>query len=342
MEEDIHAAGHAGGHDCQHWPPYADTRRPTDKDFTSKRTDGTTDFYPEGVKYYSWLCKCHKPCSYTRMMVSSYLPWTRFLLANGEIFKFGHSMWTNPAVARTPADCISVARGNTAKVARGDTTSEGQVNSAWHKFWYAVHHLGRHVSGTQPATQEQEDQWIEWLIVKLQPTKENFDSVKETFKKAGLLEEGGPGDGEAGVRAKFLLAEEMIKHHDLSSAPKLVKRQGSAGEEEEGASRAQPPPKRARTHFRDDPTQEGGAAGGSSEDGHAEARVASIIMNDMLDAENATQQPTGKSVNKINRVSAATGGHAQLVVHGYGGSSESLVFDESAVLILLYLASLYY
>jgi hypothetical protein len=44
----------------------------------------------------------------------------------------------------------------------------------------------------------------------------------------------------------------------------------------------------------------------SSEDAHAEDRVASIIMNDMLDAENATQQPTAKRVNKINRVSAAT------------------------------------
>jgi hypothetical protein len=49
----------------------------------------------------------------------------------------------------------------------------------------------------------------------------------------------------------------------------------------------------------------------SSEDAHAEDRVASIIMNDMLDAENATQHPIGMSVNKINRVSAAT---AQVVL----------------------------
>jgi len=263
---------------CHHSPPYPVTRAPTLQDFTS----GTNSF-PDFLHYYSLMCKCGgtkkdgTPCDYTRIMVNWYLPWMRF-----PNFKFGQSMWKNPLATRSAADCIRAA--------------ETQVYSEWHMFWYAVHHLGAHVSGTQPASPEQEHQWIEWLIVKLQPTKENFDSVKKTFKKAGLLEEGGPGDGEAGVRAKFLLAEEMIKHYDLSSAPKLVKRQGSAGEEEEGASRAQTPPKRARTHFRDDPPPAGGAAGG----------------------------------------------HAQLVVHGYGGSSQLLVFDESAVLILLYLASLYY
>jgi hypothetical protein len=228
-------------HDCPHLPPYAETRPPTAQDFTSTKKDGTIEFFPDGLHYYSLICKCRKPCGYARMMVNRYLPWTRFRLANGEMFEFGHSIWTNPVLARTPGECIRAARGH--------TRSAGQVNSPWHRFWFAVHHLGGHGLGLLHASQENVDTWISWLSDKLKPNIENFDSVKNTFKKAGLLEEGGLGDGKAAVRAKFLLADEMIKHYDLCAAPNQVKMQRSAGEEED-ASRAQTPSKRLRMDVR--------------------------------------------------------------------------------------------
>ena len=177
-------------------------------------------------------------------MVNKYLPWNKFRLLDGTMFQFGQSTWKNPALATTPADCISVARGNTAKVARGER-SEGQVKSAWHKFWFAVHRLGVHVYGSEQASQGEVDLsrqgevdlWTPHLVVKLRPDIENFYSVKKTFQEAGLLDEGALGDGEhpflsvmkKDVRQKFLLAETVIKHYNLSAAPKIVKKEKKRG-----------------------------------------------------------------------------------------------------------------
>jgi hypothetical protein len=184
-----------------------------------------------------------------------------------------------------------------------------------------VHHLEAYVSGAQLASQEEVDQWIEWLEVKLLPNKENFNSVKDKFKQAGLLEEGGLGDGEAGVRAKFLQAEEVIEHvtkdYNLFSAPKLVKRQRSAWEEEKGASRAQPPPKRARTHVRDNPSpayspapQEGGAAGGHPQ---FAAQQQGLSPPQPRDNEEAEGWPDEQSSTKDS---------ATLALHGFAHSSD--------------------
>ena len=226
---------------CPHLKPYADVRDPTADDFTSTRKDGTLAIKPHGLHYYRSIGRCQgtkrdgKMCNCARMMENKYLPLTRFRLPDGSIFPFGKSTWKNPVHARTPADCI--------RAAFGDNKSNGQIFSPWHNFWHAVDHLsGAHVSGLQRASQGEVDQWVLCIQDKLNPDSTNFDGVKNDFEKAGLLQEGGPGDGEAGVRAKFLLAEKMIKDYKISSAPKRVKRQRSAGGRGRGAAGDVSPP----------------------------------------------------------------------------------------------------
>ena len=124
-------------HVCPHMPPYANCRRPTAEDFT----DTNGDSFPEAVEHYASIGGCKgkdgKTCPYGRMAENKYLPHTRF-----PNFKFGKSTWNNALATRSPYDVIRAART--------------QLNSRWHKFWFAAHRLRAHVSGALPASQEQQ------------------------------------------------------------------------------------------------------------------------------------------------------------------------------------------
>ena len=178
---------------CPHLPPYADVRSVVPGDFLNRNGES----YPDGVNHYSTIGRClgtkkdGKICDYKCMLQNAYLPLTRFRLANGDIFKF--KSWTNPLACRDPGDVVRGAQGQV----------EGK--RGWHKFWFAVHHIGAHVGGQQPASQDKLDLWKSWLRAKAK----DFDSNMNDFQNAGLLVEGGP-DGDAGVRDKFTQAQHVL------------------------------------------------------------------------------------------------------------------------------------
>jgi hypothetical protein len=188
---------------CPHLPPYVEVRAVVLDDFM----DSTGNSYPHGVKHFTNIFRCPgtkkdgKPCDYRRMLKNRYLPLTKFQNANGEIFEV-KTGWGNPLACRTPGDVVREAQGQV----------EGP--RGWHKFWYAVHHLGAHASGQQHASQEQIYEWVRWLTGKVK----DFRSNLSYFQVADLLVEGGPGDGDAGVRAKFMRAQHVLQYYNVESS----------------------------------------------------------------------------------------------------------------------------
>jgi hypothetical protein len=67
------------------------------------------------------------------------------------------------------------------------------------------------------------------------------------FQNAGLLVEGGPGDG-ADVRDKFTWAQEVLKHYNLDSSAKTIKRKTVSKPEPPSSEEPEPTnPKSAAT-----------------------------------------------------------------------------------------------
>jgi hypothetical protein len=198
---------------CPHLPPYADVRPVVLGDFLNHQGES----YPDGMNHYCVIGRCQgtkkdgKPCDYKCMLQNAYLPLTRVRLANGEIFKF--KSWTNPCACRDQGDVVRAA--------------EGQVEGkrGWHKFWFAVHHLGAHMSGQQQVSQDQLELWASWLRDKAK----DFRSNMSAFQDAGLLVEGGPGDGDAGVRAKFMRAQHVLQHYNGDAHDKFMREQQVLG-----------------------------------------------------------------------------------------------------------------
>ena len=163
---------------CPHLPPYADVRAVVPGDFLNSRN---VESYPDGVNHYTMIGRCQgskkdgKTCDYKCMLQNAYLPLTQVRFASGKIFKF--KSWTNPLACRNPGNVVRAARGQV----------EGE--RSWHKFWFAVHHIGAHVGGQHHTSQDQLELWTCWLRAKAN----DFNSNMKDFKDAGLLVEGGLG-----------------------------------------------------------------------------------------------------------------------------------------------------
>jgi hypothetical protein len=192
---------------CPHLPPYADVRAVVPGDFLTRNEEP----YPDWVNHYTMIGRCQgtkktgTPCDCKFMMQNAYLPLTRFRLVNGEIFKF--NSWTNPATCRSRGDVVRFAREQTQVDAhRIDVSYKGWLECGWHKFWFDVHHIGAHLGGQHHASQDQLDLCESWLRAEAK----NFNIKMKNFQNAGLLVEGGPGDGGAVVRDKFLRAKHIL------------------------------------------------------------------------------------------------------------------------------------
>jgi hypothetical protein len=75
-------------------------------------------------------------------------------------------------------------------------------------------------AGTEPADAQYVEKWMDWI----KENANNFEKNRDTFNKAGLLADGGPG-AEAGIVEKFEKASTVFERYPhLKTGPKKVKR----------------------------------------------------------------------------------------------------------------------
>jgi hypothetical protein len=220
---------------CQHIGPYRGERAVTKSDFFNpdpKADPGLNnpaglqcvDFYIPIEDCFDTVGSC-TGCDQQCMLVNGYLPLTKIRLDNdGTIFDFGHSTWKNALCCKNIGDILRTNGGVRVQV---------PGRNGWFMFWVAVHYLWDHlydpgrlrqlsmpkkeglqrqrIYESQQVSAEQVEQWEGWIRRKAKTFPEQF----KKYLDAGLLDVGGQGDGNAGVRDKFMRAQHLLRSREV-------------------------------------------------------------------------------------------------------------------------------